>query len=178
MILRLAPLCVCISVLCSRPAYAVGTWQVGPSYPATFEGRSWCPYCPASMALLTDGRVLISGTDTSKQWWIFTPSVTNSYLGGYWSASPIFSHIGRFDNPSFVLRDATYVACGGEVTDPPANTLPEPVCEYDATSSCGTCESFDPVANQWNTMPSMPENRLSWNSCGDRCAGMTGSAIC
>jgi len=113
----------------------------------------------ANMALLTDGRVLVSGGDSTSTWsgwWTLSPDASGSYVNGTW-ARVGDSAWGHLFNPAFVLKDGSYWICGGEYVCPSSNLL-----------NCGTqngtwadCERFDPISNTWSSAPSMAAGGVS-----------------
>jgi hypothetical protein len=109
---------------------------------------------PANVALLTDGRLLVSGGDSTPnwaKWWVLTPSATGSYEGGTWT--PVGdSAYGVLFNPAFVLNSGRYLLCGGEYVCPASNIL----CGGGNPPNKSICQIFDPVANTWFQTPDMP----------------------
>jgi hypothetical protein len=102
---------------------------------------------PGSIALLTDGRVLLSGPETSNQWWTFSPDASGSYQNG--SFAPVSSSpLGRWAHPAFMLRDGRFWTGGGEYQGPN-----EFRC---AQTDCAENEVYDPVADSWTVLPDMP----------------------
>ena len=114
---------------------------------------------PANVALLTDGRILVSGTDSTQYWnawWTLTPDATGSYANGTWSNTPILSAYGRVFNPAAILPDGRYWVCGGEYVCPAS--------DYNCGIQDGNwddCEIFDPAANQWSPAPTMSASGIS-----------------
>lgn len=128
----------------SRAAHA-GTWTKVAQMP---PGGN-----PANVALLTDGRVLMSGGDGPvnwNQWWTLTPDSTGSYENGTW-AQVGNSAYGRVFNPAFVLNGGKYLSCGGEY-----NCQATPAGCTTASPDRSTCEVYDPVTNAWSNVPDMP----------------------
>ncbi|HWA97887.1 MAG TPA: hypothetical protein VG713_05320, partial [Pirellulales bacterium] len=136
----------CGAVLFAVPAMA-GTWtKVSVPAPA---GK------PANMTLLTDGRVLLSGLETSTtwdEWWTLTPDSTGSYENGSY-ASVGSSQYGRIFNPSYTLNTGQYMVCGGEYICPASNITCNGQSDEPDRS---VCELFDPVSNSWTELPDMP----------------------
>lgn len=106
---------------------------------------------PGSMVLLSDGRVLASGPETSNSWYTLTPDLNGSYVNGHWD-QVASSHLGHLFGPSFVLRDGRYFICGGEyVSDDTERKL------HASDQDRARCELFDPVQNSWFTVADMPQ---------------------
>src|SRR6266478_9633159 len=133
------------------PAAAVGTWSSVTRLNMPPGGN------PANVALLTDGRVLVSGTDSTQrwnQWWTLTPDFNGSYATGTWTQVGN-SAFGRVFSPAFILRDGRYWICGGEFLCPANNLL----CGIQ-DGAWSSCEVFDPTFgnNSWSLAPNMPES--------------------
>ncbi len=126
-------------------------------------------FYPASVFLLTDGRVLVQdGSLTQVGWWTLTPDITGSYINGTWtqvapppacpngysSGSTVYSPLYY---ASAVLPDGRFVMIGGEY-------------DYDYTYYNGTGEVwtnqgaiYDPVANSWTCITAP----AAWSQIGD-----------
>jgi hypothetical protein len=125
-----------IQSLEKREPTSPGSWsKVGSPFPA---GGG-----PATVALLTDGRVLASGPSASPSWWALSPDSHGSYENGSWSAPLARSPVGRWCNPSYILRDGRFWIGGGEVMSGSPNGAEN--------------EIYDPVANSWTVAPEMPQ---------------------
>jgi hypothetical protein len=120
-----------------------GSWtKIGSTFPGAGH--------PGNVALLTDGRLLCSGPETSTSWWTLTADSFGSYANGTWQQVGS-SSLGRLFNLSFVTQDGRYWECGGEyVTGVNCDASP-------GSPACAECEIFDPVTNSWASAPSMPE---------------------
>jgi hypothetical protein len=117
----------------TRSALTAGWTMVTAPLPAGYVGTG---------ALLTDGRLLLSGAGATTTWYTFTPDATGSYQNGTWN--PVASSPNaHWAHPSFVLRDGRFWSAGGEYPQPPADRA--------------TVDIFDPVTNTWSTAPDMPE---------------------
>ncbi|MGH7439210.1 MAG: hypothetical protein ACRENE_26290 [Polyangiaceae bacterium] len=136
---------ICAGILWSTAAFpALGTWQKSTNKSPIGN--------PGNVALLTDGRVLFQGSETSAGYVVLSPSGDGTYVNGTFSTiangmpgAPANSTVGRVFNPSFVLRDGRYFSCGGEYQYPgPSNP---------ATPDFGECELFDPTTGIWTVTP-------------------------
>ncbi len=106
---------------------------------------------PSNVALLTDGRVLCGGPETSNSWYTLKPDSAGSYVNGSWN-QVASSHLGHEFNPAFVLRDGKYFLCGGEyVSDPTERRL------HASDQDRARCEIYDPVNDSWQTVTDMPQ---------------------
>lgn len=102
---------------------------------------------PGNIELLTDGRVLASGSQWSSSWWVLTPNpATGSYATGSWTELASTSILGRHVNPSSILKDGRYWEAGGEYT---ANGAVH-------KSNRNQAEVFDPVTETWSALPNDP----------------------
>ena len=108
-----------------------------------------------SVALLTDGRVLVhdeSGNNgTWGNWWTLTPDINGNYATGTWTqVATMPSNYGPLYFGSAVLPDGRYIVEGGEYN-----------FGRGAETKLGAI--YDPVANTWT-----PVNPPSgWNNIGD-----------
>jgi hypothetical protein len=122
-------------------ARTTGTWTpLKRQYLAT--SPSGAPAQPGTAQLLTDGRVLASGPETSNAWYTFTPDALGSYENGTW-AHAASSPAGRLFHPSFVLRDGRYWTGGGEYLV--------------GSTSRAESELYDPATDTWTVLPDMPQ---------------------
>jgi hypothetical protein len=150
--------------LAIEPAATSGTWTPLNNQPS---------FGPASVFLLTDGRVLAQdGNLTAVAWWTLTPDNTGSYINGTWkrvasppacpngypgaSADTVYSPLYY---GSAVLADGRFVIIGGEYD-----------YDYDYVEKNGSGEVwtdqaaiYDPVANSW-TCIAPPSG---WSQIGD-----------
>jgi hypothetical protein len=132
--------------------------QAAPAHAGTWSQVNLLPPAgnPANVALLTDGRLLVSGGDSTpnwNKWWTLTPDSAGSYENGTWAAVGDSAY-GRLFNPAFVLNNGKYLVCGGEYVCPANNIL----CGGGPSGFAdrATCEIFDPVSNSWSVVPDMP----------------------
>lgn len=150
----------------SVPSIASGTWTPLNDQPYTHPS----PFYPASVFLLTDGRVLAQdGNLTAVGWWTLTPDINGSYINGTWAqaASPPncpngYSPASTVYSPlyyaSAVLPDGRFVMIGGEYD-----------YNYDyykpGTHEVWTNQGaiYDPVANTWTCIAAP----TGWNQIGD-----------
>jgi hypothetical protein len=118
----------------TRRAALTGSWSMVTS-PLP---NGW----PGTGAVLTDGRLLLSGAGATTAWYTFTPDATGSYQNGTWTqiASSPNAH---WAHPSFVMRDGRFWSAGGEYPQLPADRA--------------TVDIFDSATNTWSTAPDMPE---------------------
>src|SRR5262249_30159742 len=113
-----------------------GTWtKVANASPLFGTGNG-------NMQLLGDGRVLISGPETAKQFATLDPALNGGYASGTWSLVGS-STVGRLFNPGFLMRDGRYWNCGGEYVSDGKDEA--------------ECEVFDPATNTWSMVTDMPE---------------------
>jgi hypothetical protein len=122
----------------------VGTWTHAPNAPFVAECTGGnCFMSPNSLALMTDGTVLVS--DEFGHWFRLTPDAFGRYETGTWQ-QVADSHFARLDNPSTTLRDGRYLIAGGEIVS------------HDAFASG---EIYDPYATDpaaaWTRIADMPE---------------------
>lgn len=118
-----------------------------------------------TMFLLTDGTVMVQecmsifgASWATRRWWRLTPDTTGSYTNGTWSALAN-SNVARKYFGSAVLADGRVLVCGGEYTDASG------VQTQDWNNSC---EIYDPVANQWSTVPTPTDSAgNNWSQIGD-----------
>ena len=132
-------------------------------------GKGWA----ANIALLTDGRLLVSGSDntsTWNQWWTLTPDSNGSYATGTWTRVGDAA-FGRVFNPAFILRDGRYWVCGGEYVCP-ASDLGCAIKD----GNWSDCEIFDPIANTWSLAPDMSAGGESL-PVNDRPSALTNSGV-
>ena len=123
-----------------------GTWS--KISPAT-DGHSTGGYGTSNIALLTDGRVLMSGPNQllgiNRAWNALTPDASGSYQNGTWALEGD-SATARLNFPSFILRDGRYWIGGGEYD-----------ASYQQDTGFISNEIFDPVTNQWTSQPPTPD---------------------
>jgi hypothetical protein len=134
---------------------------VGCAPPKTYEGVSsaltpgtWTPVnlpfpsgsAPGTIALLTDGRVLLSGVGgsmPSNAWWAFKPQDnTGSYQNGSFTRLQD-SPLGRWAHPSYMLPDGRFWTGGGE--------------DVSSGTTRAEDEIYDPVTDHWTVAPDMPQ---------------------
>jgi len=107
---------------------------------------------PSTLALLTDGRVLVQDLNTCNQWWTLTPDINGSYATGKWTqVATMPSGYAPIWFSSAVLTDGRYITEGGEYNN----------CGTPTWTTKGAI--YDPAANTWTsvTPPS------GWASIGD-----------
>jgi hypothetical protein len=97
------------------------------------------PFGLSTFQLLTDGSVLAG--DGGVHWARLVPDSHGSYEHGQW-LSAATSHVSRLYNPSTILKDGRYWIGGGE---------------WPAGGDHATAEIYDPVADQWQQVPDMPD---------------------
>jgi len=99
-----------LTVLLARSAPSLAT-------PWTKINQSPPGGLPSNVTLLTDGRILVSGAESSStwnNWWAFTPDATGAYETSTTTMAPLASSAyGRLFNPSFTLNTGQYMICGG-----------------------------------------------------------------
>jgi hypothetical protein len=117
-----------------------GTWDV--------VNQAFMGGPPGTLALLTDGRVLVNGGPYLASWYTLTPDASGSYQNGTW-AQVGSTTLGRWDHPNFVLRDGRFWNGGGE-----AIFSADPTRQVRLTQAGS--EIFDPVTNAWVGAPDMP----------------------
>jgi hypothetical protein len=133
-------------------APSTGTWTaVKRAYLSTSPDGS--PAQPGTAQLLTDGRVLASGTENNKTWFTFTPDAFGSYENGTW-ARVGSAAVGRLFGPGFILPDGRYWLGGGEYMN--------------GTPTRAENEIYDPTTDTWTVLPDMPED------IGDSAAAVLG----
>jgi hypothetical protein len=128
-----------------------------PAGPSPWQRLTRQPtFNAGAMILLTDGTVMVldqgSNNTGGSQWWRLTPDINGNYLKGTWSklASLPSGYVPEYFT-SAVLPDGRVVIEGARynngtlVTDPPSATTASPGAIY------------DPLANQWTSLPSPPE---------------------
>jgi len=125
-----------VAIALCATAQAVGTWTPMIATP---------PIQPGSLALLTDGSVIMSdAVQGSPLWYRLKPDGHGSYANGTWQ--PIASsHVARVAMPSAVLKDGRYLVAGGEIV---------------SGSDYSTVEIYDPIADTWTMGPDMPAPNL------------------
>lgn len=106
---------------------------------------------PGTMELLTDGSVMVQGSNASEGWSKLTPDAAGSYVNGTWSALANMSET-RVYTADNVLQDGRLMVLGGEYTSPP----------YTQTDT-NTGEIYNPLSNTWSSMASFPES--TFGSC-------------
>jgi hypothetical protein len=120
---------------------ALGAWTaVKRTFPATLPDGT--PGRPGTAQLLTDGRVLASGPETSNAWYTLTPDAFGSYENGTW-APAARAAIGRIFAPGFILPDGRYWFGGGEYVS--------------GGTTRAENELYDPATDTWTVLPDMPE---------------------
>ena len=123
---------------------------------ATLGAQTWTPltnmptFAASTALLLTDGRVLVQDSG-ARDWWILTPDLTGSYLGGTWIRSgPLPKGYGPLYYASAVLPDGRVAILGGEYN-----------LGHKVWSTLGAI--FDPTTNKWSSLTAPS----GWTTVGD-----------
>ena len=127
-----------------------GTWGLLSNVP---------PSGANTLILLSDGTVLAHGGsgNASKSFFKLTPDATGSYQNGTWT-TVASSNTGRLYAPEALLPDGRVFMYGGEYTLVGGSTT-----ETDVNSG----EIYDPIANTWTPVASIPGSLDPSNNYGD-----------
>jgi hypothetical protein len=104
---------------------------------------------PGNIALMTNGKVLASGRKWSNTWFMLDPDPFGNYANSAWRQLPGTSVLGRWANPSAVLRDGRYWSAGGEYTDTPTASTAN-------KGNRNKAEIFDPITETWSALADDP----------------------
>jgi hypothetical protein len=130
--------------ICSSTVTTACWSKLASPYPLPASGTS---VFPSTIALLTDGRVLVSAPEMGQVFTTLSPNSLGQYVGGAWSSTTYTATTGRLFAPSYVLRDGRFLICGGEYTNDGA-----------VAGTNNTCDIFDPVTNTWAPKGTIPNN--------------------
>lgn len=124
-----------VAAAAPAPLVASGTWSALPANTLTNTTST-------SIALLTDGTLLVQSSGDWHTWSRFTPSTTGSYASGTWTAAASTA-FGRLYYPFGVLKDGRFFVAGGEYLS-------------GTESNQAALEIYDPVSNVWARQPDSP----------------------